>query len=108
MPHYLWRGSYSAETWAALIKNPQNRRDPVRALVESAGGKLEALYYGFGEDDAFALVEFPDNVSAASVAVAIAASGAFKSLSTTVLMTAEEAAEAMRKAGNVGYRPPGA
>jgi len=107
MPHYLWRGSYSAQTWAAMVKNPQNRREPVRAFVEGAGGKLEALYFAFGEDDAFALLEFPDNATAAAAALAINSSGAFTSMSTTVLMTAEEAVEAMKKAGSIGYRPPG-
>lgn len=108
MPHYLWRGSYSSQTWAALIKNPQKRHESVRALVEAGGGKLEALYFAFGDADAFALLEFPDNVSAAAVALTVAASGAFSSLSTTVLMTAEEAVDAMRKAGGIAYRPPGA
>lgn len=107
MPHYLIRASYTPETWATLVKNPQNRREAVRQLIEASGGRLEALYYAFGEDDAFVLVEGPDNVSAAALAIAVSASGAFKSFTTTVLMTAEEAMEAMRKAQGVGYRSPG-
>ena len=108
MPHYLWHGSYSAQTWAAMIKNPQSRHEPVRAVIEGAGGKLEALYFAFGEDDVFVLAEFPDNGSAAAASMAVTASGAMKSGSITVLMTAEEAVEAMKKAGGIAYRPPGA
>lgn len=106
MPHYLIRASYTPETVAAMLKNPQNRREAVRPTIERMGGKLEAFYFAFGEDDVYVLVEVPDNVSAAALALAVTASGAFKSFSTTVLMTAEEALEAMHKAQGVGYRPP--
>jgi len=34
--------------------------------------------------------------------------GALSSLETTVLLTVEEAMDALRKAGQVQYRPPGA
>ena len=51
--------------------------------------------------------EIPDNVSAAALAIAIAAGGAAKALKTTPLMTIEEGIEAMRKASSTGYRPPG-
>ena len=106
MPHYLIRASYTPEGWAALVKNPQNRREALRPVIEAAGGKLDAFYYAFGEDDAFVLVEMPDNVSAAAISIAVAASGAVKSTATTPLMTAEEAVEAMKRAKGAGYRPP--
>ena len=106
MPHYLIRASYTPEGWAALVKNPQNRREALRPVIEAAGGKLDAFYYAFGEDDAFVLVELPDNVSAAAISMSVAASGAVKSTATTPLMTAEEAVEAMKRASRAGYRPP--
>ena len=40
-------------------------------------------------------------------AMAVGAGGALKDLKTTVLIPMDEAVEAMRKAGGVGYRPPG-
>ena len=106
MPHYLIRASYTPEGWAALVKNPQNRREALRPVIEAAGGRLDAFYYAFGEDDAFLLVELPDNVSAAAISMSVAASGAVKFTATTPLMTAEEAVEAMKRAGRAGYRPP--
>jgi uncharacterized protein with GYD domain len=108
MPHYLIRGSHTPETWARLIQNPENRREAVGRLLEANGGKLEAFYYAFGEEDFYVICELPDNVSSAAVAMAVAGSGAFKSFSTTVLMTPEEVIEALGKAKNAGYRAPGA
>ena len=106
MAHYLIRASMTPEAWAALVKEPSNRREALRPLIEAMGGRLEAYYFAFGEDDAYVLAELPDNVSAAALAMAVTASGVAKSFSTTVLMTAEEAMEAMSKAGGVAYQPP--
>jgi len=89
-----------------MVKNPQNRREAIRQVIESMGGRQEAYYFAFGEDDVFCLAEMPDNVSAAAFGVAVSAAGALKSYSTTVLLTAEEAMEAMRRASGAGYRPP--
>jgi hypothetical protein len=44
----------------------------------------------------------------AAVALAIGAGGALSSIETTVLLTVDEAMDALRKAGQVRYRPPGA
>jgi hypothetical protein len=37
----------------------------------------------------------------------VAGSGAFRSLSTTVLVTVEEALDALRQAQSIAYHPPG-
>jgi hypothetical protein len=50
----------------------------------------------------------PDNVSMAAVAIGISGGGALSKFETTVLMTVEETLEAIRRAGSIGYRPPGA
>ncbi len=50
--------------------------------------------------------ETAPDVSMQAVTIAILASGAGKSIKASTLLTAEEALEAMRRAGNVGYRPP--
>ena len=107
MPHYMVQGGYTAETWARLVKAPEDREAVVRKILEGAGGKLEALYYTFGQDDFVGLFEASDNTTAAGLAIAITASGAFRSFRTTPLMTTQEAMAAMRRAGQVGYRPPG-
>src|SRR5215212_6340626 len=106
MPLYLTRFGYTPETWARLIGNPEDRRAAATEYVESVGGRLHGFWYAFGAHDGFTLWEAPDNVSMA--AVALARGGAMSSLETTVLMTVEETIEALRKAGDVQYRRPGA
>ena len=108
MPLYLTRFSYTPETWARLIGNPEDRQKAAREYIESVGGKLHGFWYAFGADDAYTLWEAPDNVSMASVALAIGAGGALSSLETTVLLTVEETMEALARAGQVQYRKPGA
>ena len=107
MPVYLMRFSYTPETWSRLIQNPEDRRDAARAYIESVGGSLHGFWYGFGEYDGYAVLEAPDNVSAAGVVLAIAAGGALASTETTVLMTVEETLEALAKSQTIAYRRPG-
>ena len=108
MPLYLTRFSYTPETWARLIEHPEDRRIAAQAYIESVGGRLHGFWYAFGPRDGHALWEAPDNVSMAAVALAIGAGGALSALETTVLMTVDETLEALRMAGQVRYRPPGA
>ena len=107
MPLYLTRFSYTPETWSRLITNPEDRRKAAQTYIESVGGKLHGFWYAFGEHDGYNLWEAPDNVSVAAVALAIGSGGALRSIDTTVLMTVEETIEALRKAQEVRYRPPG-
>ena len=108
MPLYLTRFSYTPETWARLIEKPEDRRAAAKTYIESVGGKLHGFWYAFGTHDGYNLWEAPDNVSMAAVALAISAGGALSSYETTVLLSVEDTMEALRKAGQVRYRPPGA
>ena len=38
MPLYLTRFSYTPETWARLIGNPEDRRQAAQSYIESVGG----------------------------------------------------------------------
>ena len=80
MPLYLTRFSYTPETWAKLIKNPEDRRAAAREYIEAVGGKLHGFWYAFGEHDGYNLWEAPDNVSMAATALAIGAGGALSSI----------------------------
>jgi len=108
MPMYLSKFSYTPETWARMIRNPEDRRQAAQTYIESVGGKLHGFWYAFGEHDGYTLWEAPDNVSMAAVALAIGGGGALSSFETTVLLTVEETLEALRKADAVSYRPPAA
>ena len=107
MANFLLQGTYTSEAWAALLKHPVDRIEVVRPVIEKLGGKVEGAWFGFGESDVVLIMEMPDNVSAAAFSLAVAASGAFKSHKTTPLMTIAEGVEAMKKAADAGYRPPG-
>ena len=108
MPLYLSKFSYTPETWAKLIDNPEDRRTAAQSYIESVGGSLHGFWYAFGAHDGYTLWEAPDNVSMAKVALALSGGGAISSLETSVLMTVEETLEALRGAGQVQYRRPGA
>ena len=108
MPLYLSRFSYTPETWARLIANPEDRRTAAQSYIESVGGKLHGFWYAFGSHDGYNLWEAPDNVSMAAVALAIGGGGALGSFETTVLMSVEETMDALRKAHDVQYRAPAA
>ncbi|MBA2291939.1 MAG: GYD domain-containing protein [Gemmatimonadales bacterium] len=107
MSMYLTRFSYTPETWARLIKNPEDRRTAAEQYIESVGGKLHGFWYAFGEHDGYNLWEAPDNISMAAAALAIGAGGALSSFHTTVLCTVEETVAALKKASSISYRPPG-
>jgi uncharacterized protein with GYD domain len=91
-----------------MLKNPQNRAQAAAALAESLGGSIETAYLSFGEYDTAVIANLPDNVSAAAVSMAVSASGAWKVVKTTPLLTIEEGMDAMRKgaAAVASYRPP--
>ena len=105
MPHYLHQITYSREGWQTLIAQPQNRVEAVRQAIEKLGGKIISAWFAFGDYDVLVITEMPDNVSAAGLAIAFAGGGACKSVHTTPLLSAEEALQAMKKAGESGYRP---
>ena len=110
MPMYLFQVAYTAEAWAAQLKNPQNRQEILAQLFQELGGKVESTYFAFGEYDVVGIVNFPDNVSAAALSMVLSAGGAAKAIKTTPLMTLDEGIQAMRKGGSAAerYRPPAA
>lgn len=108
MPLYLSKFSYTPQTWARMIGNPEDRRKAAQSYIESVGGKLHGFWYAFGGHDGYTLWEAPDNVAMAAVALAIAGGGGLSANETTVLLSVEDTLAALRKAGQVGYKVPGA
>ena len=105
MPKYLIEASYTLEGIKGFQKDGgSKRREAVEATFKSLGGKLEALYFAFGDPDVVVIMDAPDNVSAAAASVAINATGAVR-LKTIVLLSPEEMDAAVKK--TVNYRPPG-
>lgn len=106
MPKYLVQASYIGDGVQGLRKEGGTaRRAVVEKACSSVGGKLDAFYYSFGESDVVTIMDLPDNVTAAGVALLVAASGTID-IKTTVLLTPEEVDAAVKVGGD--YRPPGA
>jgi len=105
MPKYLIQASYSAEGLKGLHKDKASgRKAAVSQAVEGLGGRIESVYYTFGDQDAVLVLDLPDNVSAAALSLAISASGLVRT-KTTPLLTVEETDKALQK--SVTYRAPG-
>ena len=105
MPKYLLEASYITEGIEGLLQEGgSGRQAAVETMAEALGGKLEAFYYTFGDADVLAIVDVPDNVTAAAISLTGNSSGAV-TLRTTPLMTPEEIDQAAQK--TVSYRPPG-
>ena len=79
--------------------------ETVRPAIEGLGGRIECAYYAFGEHDIVLMVEMPDNTRAAAMALAVGAGGAVSAYTTTVLLTPEEAMQAMSAAAESVYQP---
>jgi uncharacterized protein with GYD domain len=93
------------EGWAALLRKPVNRVEAVRPAVEKLGGKIEGAWFAFGESDLIVLLDMPDNISAASFAIAAAGGGTVKSYKTTPLMSIDDGIEALKRGAKSGYKP---
>jgi uncharacterized protein with GYD domain len=105
MPKFLVEATYTAEGYKGLVKDKASgRKAAVSHAVKKLGGKLEAMYYSLGDNDAILIVDLPDHVSAAALSSAACGSGMTRT-KTTVLLTVDEADEALSK--QVVYRAPG-
>ena len=106
MPKYLIELSYTSEAWTHQIENQQHVLERAKPAVESFGGRVECIYYSFGEYDLVCIVEFPDHLSAAASQYAISSSGILKSSRATPLISIEEGQAAMMAVGVSSYKPP--
>ena len=108
MPTFLVQFSYASRSVKSLVDKPDvDHAGQASAMVASVGGKLLGYWYAFGDFDGVVLMEAPDNSVAASVAMAIGGTGEVSRLETTVLLTMDEAREAMHKGATATHLPPG-
>jgi len=108
MAKYLFQAGYSSDSWKAQVAKPASPIDRVTPVVKSCGGRLDCIYYAFGDDDVVGVIDMPTPEAAAAFALAITAGGAMRSFKTTPLLTVEEGIAAMKRAADVGkkYQPP--
>ena len=106
MAKFLVEASYTADGLKGLIRDKASGRQAAVAQAMAAlGGKLEVMYFTFGDRDAVVICDCPDNITAAALSLAVSASGVVRT-TTTPLLTVEEVDQALAK--SVNYRPPGA
>jgi uncharacterized protein with GYD domain len=105
MPKYLFEVRYTAEGDKGVEKEGgTSRREAVEKHLGQLGGKLEAMYFAFGDVDVYTIVDLADNVSAAALSFSANESGAL-SVKTIVLLSPEEVDAAVKK--KVEFRAPG-
>jgi uncharacterized protein with GYD domain len=105
MPKYLMQARYTTAGIQGLVRDSASgRRADVQAAVKALGGKIEAFYYAFGDDDVVMIVDFPNSIKAAAFGLTTSGSGTVR-VRTTPLLTVEEVDQALEI--KTSYRAPG-
>jgi uncharacterized protein with GYD domain len=104
MPKYMSQFSYSLDSVKGMVNKPQDRRAAAEKIFAEAGGKIESMYFCFGDYDGVVITEFPSDVAAASAILAVGSSGAFSDIKTTVLIPMEDSVAAMEGANKIASK----
>ena len=105
MSFYLLQISYNATAIKAMVEHPHDRAEAARKGIDSLGGKMHAFYFAFGPYDVVAIADFPTTCRPPQRRWRWARPDSSRR-PTTVLMTAAESVEAMRKTKSVSFKPP--
>ena len=106
MARYLFEIGIAPQVFSTMIKNPHDRAEATQPMFEALGGKLEEYYFAVGQSTVYAVAQIPEEVSLEALTMAVLAGGAVTSVKSTAILTAAEAVVAMKKAGDIVYRPP--
>ena len=94
---YLVRAALTAEGLKNLQKQPPTAlKAGVAKFVESVGGKLEFWYFDYGGATAYSVIQYPDEIAAATAQLSTNAAG-FARVTIRPLLTAEEMDKAVEK-----------
>ncbi|OGA18837.1 MAG: GYD domain protein [Betaproteobacteria bacterium RIFCSPLOWO2_12_FULL_63_13] len=106
MAKYLIVATYTADGMKGVLREGGSaRRSTIADIVKNLDGSLEAFYFAFGVNDVYSIVDLPDNVTAAAMAMHISAAGMCR-CDVTALLTPEEIDKSART--KMWFRPPGA
>ena len=106
MTLYMYQASYTAKSMAAQLTDPHDPMEAIRPTLAVVGAPIVVAGFPFGEYDLVIVYEAADDVTAASVAMAVAAAGEVKSAKTTRLLSGQEWLESLRKRRIVTIRKP--
>ena len=105
MSKYLLKVKLTMNGLKGLLKEGGTaRREVVDRSVQSLGGRLESMYWAFGDEYDYVTVDLPNNISAAAMGLVTSATGGVRT-SIVVLLSPDEIDEAVRQ--KVEYRGPG-
>jgi uncharacterized protein with GYD domain len=104
MALYMYQASYTAKSMAAQLRDPRDPVDAIKSALEEVGATIVVAGFPFGEYDMLVVYEAPDDMTAASVAMAVAAEGEVKSAKTTRVLSGHEWVESLRKRHIVNTR----
>jgi len=104
---YMLRAKYSQEALQGMVAKPEDRTGAVRSLYEAAGMKLLHLWM-LPTLEVVAIAE-GDSIKNLSIGGLLASSGVVTEGSAIELMTFDQVADAMKRAGALAskYRQPG-
>ena len=106
MAKYLIKASYSPEgIKGVMAKGGSARAEAIEKLASGVGGSVESVYFSFGSDDIYAVVDAPSHEAMAAIAGTVGQTGAISSYETVVLLTPVQIDEASSM--TVDYTPPG-
>lgn len=106
MARFMYKVSYSKEGMQGVIKEgAANRKTFIEKMAAEMGGSISSFDFAFGDTDVYVIAEMEDQITAAAVATAVAASGA-ATIETVVLLSADDVDRAIGK--HAPYRAPGA
>jgi uncharacterized protein with GYD domain len=78
MPKYVTRYNWT-DQGVVNAKDTVNRYQAAKQLVESKGGKIEAVLWTVGPYDLVTVADFPDDETGTAVALQLAATGNLRS-----------------------------
>lgn len=106
---FVTQASYSQSGIRGLVRKPEDRLAVIENLVQSAGGKVIALYMTTGDSDILLVTEFENDEAAVALGMVASAAGTVSGLKTVRAWTTAEFKGIVEKAGElaVGYTPPG-
>jgi len=106
--HYLIEVGYTPQSWSSQIDTQANVVERITPALKACGGKIECIYYAFGEVDLVGIMDFKRPEDAAAFGIAVGSSGALRLYRTTPLLSVEQGLESLRKADDVRkvYTPP--
>jgi uncharacterized protein with GYD domain len=106
MAKFLLKVRYTAEGIGGVMRDGGSaRRAAAQDLAKAVGGSLESFHFAFGDEDAYAICDLPDNKAAAKLAMTVSRTGRV-AITTVPLITVDEM-DAIAAGSALEYSPPG-